>query len=296
MVKKRTTGAGPIDTSSAVKATAAAAVQGNDNDGDGSDQRHHDLALFRQALAACLPRHCSSTRADGLRTGGKVFDAYGDADDVELLDDAVDHVCLDLAADTLDALLGQAKSAATVGTDAGGLYDGTLSSIDGHPLSAAISDAALEILALDSVDPALVLSETLDDYIDLLAAQAADDGIDGQAGSYGRESKKGELGECQLCERRMMLTAHHLIPRETHDLLLKRGVYTKKEMQTRIAWLCRPCHTAVHNHIPTSVLAADYNTVEKLLQHEGVYKWARYASRLKEKDRAFKGTGLREKR
>ena len=112
----------------------------------------------------------------------------------------------------------------------------------------------------------------------------------------------------------------HLIPRETHDLLEKRGVFSRREMQTRLAMLCRklfvpskycvlldplkphlssysgPCHSAVHRQIPFDQLATQFNTIDALLEHEGIYKWARYASNLKEKDERFVARDLKEKR
>lgn len=89
----------------------------------------------------------------------------------------------------------------------------------------------------------------------------------------------------------------HLIPRSTHDLLLKRGRFEKHEVQTRISMLCRPCHSFVHAHIDSMDLALHYNTVDLLLEHEQVFKWARYASGLKERNPSYGLThGLKNKR
>lgn len=86
-------------------------------------------------------------------------------------------------------------------------------------------------------------------------------------------------GECELCERDgMLLTAHHLIPRETHKRFLKRGTYTEEEL-SRVTMICRPCHSAIHSAHSNDVLAKDLNTVEKLLQDDAIYKFARWASK-----------------
>jgi hypothetical protein len=44
--------------------------------------------------------------------------------------------------------------------------------------------------------------------------------------------------ECEICERKIPLTYHHLIPRSTHDKVLKRGWHTKSSINA-VAWLCR---------------------------------------------------------
>jgi hypothetical protein len=44
--------------------------------------------------------------------------------------------------------------------------------------------------------------------------------------------------ECEICEREVPLTYHHLIPRSVHDLVLKQGWHVK-EMLGSVAWLCR---------------------------------------------------------
>ncbi|KAN0062640.1 hypothetical protein ACQY0O_004830 [Thecaphora frezii] len=242
---------------------------------------HHDPSLFAQALASALERCCFGT-------------ATVDEEELQLVGDAVEHVAGQVCAETLVGLLGPAVALDL--EDSSATYDGTLSSLEGHAVEAAIAEAATEMLGQEKVNAALILSEALDGYRDRLVWQGNEGGRAEDWHSYERVGKKGELGECQLCERSMLLTAHHLIPRERHEMLLKRNVFTKHEMKTRIAWLCRACHSAVHKLIPTSELATEYNTVEKLLEHEDVYRWARYASGLKEKDGNFKGEGLREKR
>lgn len=93
-------------------------------------------------------------------------------------------------------------------------------------------------------------------------------------------------GECELCERDgMLLTAHHLIPRETHKKFLKRGTYTEAEL-SRVTMVCRPCHSAIHRTHSNDVLAEHFNTVEKLLQDEAIFKFARWASKQRITSRA----------
>lgn len=44
--------------------------------------------------------------------------------------------------------------------------------------------------------------------------------------------------ECEICERDVPLTYHHLIPRSVHDKALKKG-WHKESMINSVAWLCR---------------------------------------------------------
>lgn len=44
--------------------------------------------------------------------------------------------------------------------------------------------------------------------------------------------------ECEICEREVPLTYHHLIPRSTHQKVLKRR-WHPESMLNSVAWLCR---------------------------------------------------------
>lgn len=94
-------------------------------------------------------------------------------------------------------------------------------------------------------------------------------------------------GLCELCEREMPLTFHHLIPRTTHKKMLKRNLFEKKELNRGI-YVCRPCHNAIHKLIDEYTMAQEYNTLEKLLDHEGVQKWIPYAMKQKVVKEAMK--------
>jgi hypothetical protein len=54
---------------------------------------------------------------------------------------------------------------------------------------------------------------------------------------------KDKASGCELCERSWIpLTYHHLIPREMHSKVLKRGWHTEDQLGN-VAWLCRACHS-----------------------------------------------------
>ncbi|RXW18832.1 hypothetical protein EST38_g7033 [Candolleomyces aberdarensis] len=44
--------------------------------------------------------------------------------------------------------------------------------------------------------------------------------------------------ECEICERDVPLTYHHLIPKSTHAKVLKKG-WHPESMLNKVAWLCR---------------------------------------------------------
>lgn len=123
-------------------------------------------------------------------------------------------------------------------------------------------------------------------------------------------------GECELCERHMKLTRHHLIPKdtwkrmkprfmdasphylsgdfETSSEIMKIGtlptlsshhfasrISIKLFLGSYTAKICRQCHSMVHRSFENIELAEQYNTVEKLLEDERVYKFCRWANKQK---------------
>ncbi|GLB43007.1 hypothetical protein LshimejAT787_1204560 [Lyophyllum shimeji] len=85
--------------------------------------------------------------------------------------------------------------------------------------------------------------------------------------------------ECEICEREVPLTYHHLIPRSTHAKALKKK-WHPEAMLNSVAWLCRPCHSAVHHVATNEELAREYYTVELLLEREDILKRGRVSESL----------------
>lgn len=50
--------------------------------------------------------------------------------------------------------------------------------------------------------------------------------------------KSTRTTECEICEREVGLSYHHLIPRSTHAKVLKKG-WHPESMINKVAWLCR---------------------------------------------------------
>lgn len=90
---------------------------------------------------------------------------------------------------------------------------------------------------------------------------------------------------CEICQREQLpLTYHHLIPRQVHAKVVKRGWHGEWELQ-KVAWLCRACHSFVHKIASNEELAREWYSVELLLEREDVQKWAGWVGKVRWKAR-----------
>jgi len=86
---------------------------------------------------------------------------------------------------------------------------------------------------------------------------------------------------CDLCNRELKLTEHHLIPKTRQSNKKVKRDKTKEEL-TKTCWVCRDCHDQIHALINEKELASNYNTLEKLRCHPGLIefvKWIRKQNR-----------------
>lgn len=75
-------------------------------------------------------------------------------------------------------------------------------------------------------------------------------------------------GRCELCGRRVReLTRHHLIPLTRHAGRRNKRDFDRREVKSRIALFCRPCHSNVHHCLDNKDLERHYNTIERLRAH-----------------------------
>ncbi|GMH42919.1 hypothetical protein BSKO_10841 [Bryopsis sp. KO-2023] len=86
-----------------------------------------------------------------------------------------------------------------------------------------------------------------------------------------------EPGMCEMCERTMKLTRHHLIPKAMHNRWKAKG-FSRETLNT-CAKICRGCHSAVHHFFTERELAENFFTVDRLLQSEDLVRHARWANR-----------------
>ena len=91
---------------------------------------------------------------------------------------------------------------------------------------------------------------------------------------------------CELCGRDgLKLTRHHLVPRKMHNKARIRKKWTREELRTRVAWLCRSCHNQVHAVLTEKELADTYHSLEALRDHPEIAKYAEWARTRKPRGR-----------
>ncbi|GMI44819.1 hypothetical protein TrCOL_g6640 [Triparma columacea] len=161
-----------------------------------------------------------------------------------------------------------------------------------------------------------LLEEGADDFhldLELLLQDAGlvtliddDDEFDALVESLGAMMDPSQLGSdfeelpdyssCDMCERHMKLTFHHLIPKELHRKYIKKnrlpsnltaepGFKMGAFLGNFGAYLCRPCHSAVHRCEPNRALAEEYNTIDRLLAHPKIGAWAAFNSKQKVREK-----------
>lgn len=79
---------------------------------------------------------------------------------------------------------------------------------------------------------------------------------------------------CELCGRKVPnITRHHLIPQTRHKNKRNKKQFDREDVKSRIALLCRPCHSHVHKTLCNKDLEREFNTIETLRQHPDISKF-----------------------
>jgi len=104
-----------------------------------------------------------------------------------------------------------------------------------------------------------------------------DDELDDGDGSY-----EGKIGTCQMCERILKMTRHHMIPQSEHRRIEKQGSHSQAWLRggNNILLCCRQCHSMLHKLETNKTLADVYSTVAKIKDHPGVVRWVGYISKV----------------
>lgn len=162
---------------------------------------------------------------------------------------------------------------------------------------------------------------TREEASDLMGPCTVDDEDSANENEAECETESGEEeeyigeGECELCERFLKLTKHHLIPKSTwarietkllraaaaidkrdpdqakrilghglehlHSDLNESTRSSIRHIMGKTCSICRPCHSTIHSTHDNMMLALNYNTVEKLLGDERIYKFCQWANKQK---------------
>lgn len=137
-----------------------------------------------------------------------------------------------------------------------------------------------------------ILKETLDNWDDMETSGSDD------------EELNVDLNACQMCQRSMPLTFHHLFPKKIHKRIQERtykghseskGI-PKDELRTCGIMICRPCHSALHRTFDHEHLAKHLNSLGAILADERMQSWISYAAKQKQYDRKHGVLGLKYKR
>uniref|UniRef100_A0A0G4HK29 Tudor domain-containing protein n=1 Tax=Chromera velia CCMP2878 TaxID=1169474 RepID=A0A0G4HK29_9ALVE len=88
---------------------------------------------------------------------------------------------------------------------------------------------------------------------------------------------------CEMCERVLPLTKHHLIPRTTHPRMRKEG-WTTDQLSEGVM-ICRPCHDMVHRAEDEATLAKEWRTLDALKAHPFLKGYIEYARKQKVKSK-----------
>ena len=81
------------------------------------------------------------------------------------------------------------------------------------------------------------------------------------------------MPNCEICGREEVLTRHHLIPRTRHANKRNKRTFNREQVK-RTVGICRPCHSQIHAVLSEKELERDWNTVEQLLTHPEIKKFA----------------------
>ena len=85
---------------------------------------------------------------------------------------------------------------------------------------------------------------------------------------------------CNLCQRQIELTFHHLVPRKVHRRTFFRKHFSRQELSTGI-YICRKCHSGIHKLFNEMQLAKDLNTLEKLRENPEIARHVSWVTRQK---------------
>ena len=81
---------------------------------------------------------------------------------------------------------------------------------------------------------------------------------------------------CEICLKEKKLTKHHLIPKTRHKNKTNKKLFNREEVK-KVLMICRSCLSQIHVFLTEKELERNYNSIEKLMAHEGIAKYAKWA-------------------
>ena len=72
---------------------------------------------------------------------------------------------------------------------------------------------------------------------------------------------------CELCNRNVELTFHHLIPKKNHKIGYIKKKYSHLDLNRYGINVCKDCHKMIHKLFSHKTLALEYYTKKRLLGH-----------------------------
>ena len=158
-----------------------------------------------------------------------------------------------------------------------------------------VADSMIAYRLLPSHDHlSTFLTAVLNDYVSQVVVPppsiALATPLSSSASSSASPSAKAQLGAtrpsaCELCERDWIpLTYHHLIPRSTHEKVLKRGWHPEWRLNA-VAWICRACHDFVHGIASNEELAKQWWSLDRIRAREDAQIWIDWVGRVRWKKR-----------
>lgn len=86
---------------------------------------------------------------------------------------------------------------------------------------------------------------------------------------------------CALCQRKVALTFHHLIPRKLHKRKRFQKNYSRRILNQGI-WVCRQCHRGLHSLFDEATLGTQLNTLGALQKEPSIQKHIEWVKKQKE--------------
>ena len=117
-----------------------------------------------------------------------------------------------------------------------------------------------------------VCDEVCDAFLGAFVVPVLGSLVDSAWAQHGGEAGGGDPeGTCELCQRLIPTTRHHLVPRSQHRFHKESRGRTMKELCVTVA-LCRPCHSGIHRLIDEREMGISFASVDLLRAHPGVQR------------------------